>query len=203
MKPRSVQSQLADLRPFFARVDRGDALLDISRKQGVDEHAATMASSPEILRSAVATAGKVAVALAYGELVERTRAHERAKRLTKLVAYVAKESAEFQRDPEMAMWGFASDAPGLLEDLARVSGAHLEIAKPPSSRQEPLASIFVSAMVHQYRRTHGGAHPPTTRGGPFARLLAAGWRDLNFPLPSEDIDLVRYLGRRLVDCLKS
>ena len=73
--------------------------------------------------------------------------------------------------------------------------ADFDLAPPPPNNVDLLSRHFIEAMVKSYEHyTH--KKPPASRLSDFAKLLAAIWKDLKFPVP-DDEDLVGLLGSKL------
>jgi hypothetical protein len=74
-----------------------------------------------------------------------------------------------------------------------------ELVPPLPNNIDLLGRHFVEMMV-EFHEHNTRKKPPASRSSDFARLLAAAWADLKFPMPNgckELEDLVTYLGFKL------
>ena len=175
---------------------------------------ANHATAVEATRREVNRGAQIAIARARHEQHDLRVAREQAQRLVRLLGIVERyakllppgDAATVAAD--MAA-GFeipdASPVAGLLAQtieniketgLLAAELRRFEIAPPPPSRSDPLARYFVEAMAEAHIARLSRT-PPRGRSGPFVNLLAAAWRDLQFPWPPRDTPLEDWLGRKV------
>jgi hypothetical protein len=168
------------------------------------------------LRSSIESSAHFAAIRAQNDLEGLPRARARAMQGLsdlKKAARLGEKAVKILQRPEVS-WALSDESQigpaGSLVSLNKFARAireiksavgQWEVLPPQPSRFDPFTRYFIQSVFGIWRKAKGRP-PGISANGPFVKLLAAAWKDLQLPIPEgcsgDEQDLIRWLGERAV-----